>query len=152
VPEKEGNNSQSSTILLEPSVARTQDAYQAELDRLVLTCTDDAAKYVDFSDLVSAESGCTITDTAKRAISLDQLELIIAHLRRRLADDNQVQEVWIVWNMEENKNNKELTANEEVTLYSLSTYMINAATSAQKTSLVEFMASGEQNPDFFVSQ
>ena len=54
--------------------------------------------------------------------------------------------------MGENKNNKELTATEEVTLYSLSTYMINAATSAQKTSLVEFMASGEQNPDFFVSQ
>ena len=60
--------------------------------------------------------------------------------------------VWMVWNMGENKNNKELTATEEVTLYSLSTYMINAATLAQKTSLVEFMASGEQNPDFFVSQ
>lgn len=118
------------------------------LPRLVLTCTEDAARHVDFSDLVSAEGGCTIDDTALRAISLSQLERVILHLRRRLTSER---EVWMVRDREK-KNMKELTSPDTVTLYNLNTYCIKAATLAKQTSLVELMASSSQQPDYFVSQ
>ena len=49
--------------------------------RLVLTSTEDAAKHVDFNDLVTA--GCAIPDTVRPGISLDQLERIMVHVPRR---------------------------------------------------------------------
>ena len=126
-----------------------EDGVSGRKCRLVLTCTEDASKHVDFGDLVFIEDGCAIADTAMRAISLDQLERIIVHIRRRLADD---QEVWMVWNAQEQKKNKELMSPEAVTLYDLNDYCIKAATLAKQTSMVELMAHGRQVPDFFVSQ
>ena len=115
--------------------------------RLVLTSTEDAANHVDFNDLVTA--GCAIPDTARRGISLDQLERIMVHVRRRLVDER---EVWMVWNPQEQKKSRQLTSPDDVTLYDLNDYCIRAATMDQKTSLVERLAREEQTPDYFVSQ
>lgn len=115
--------------------------------RLVLTSTEDAAKHVDFNDLVTA--GCAIPDTARRGISLDQLERIMVHVRRRLVDER---EVWMVWNPQEQKKTRQLTSPDDVTLHDLNDYCIRAATIDQKTSLVERLAREEQTPDYFVSQ
>ena len=114
---------------------------------LVLTSTEDAANHVDFNDLVTA--GCAIPDTARRGISLDQLERIMVHVRRRLVDER---EVWMVWNPQEQKKSRQLTSPDDVTLYDLNDYCIRAATMDQKTSLVERLAREEQTPDYFVSQ
>ena len=115
--------------------------------RLVLTSTEDAVKHVDFRDLVSA--GCAIPDTAERSISLVQFERVMAHVRRRLVED---QEVWMVWNPDEQKKTRELTSPDAVTLYDLNDYCIKAASMDRKTSLVECMAEKKQTPDYFVSQ
>ena len=64
--------------VLEKSVKKSKKEKKSKKDkkskkskhRLVLISTEDAAKHVDFSDLVSA--GCVIADTAKRSISLEQ--------------------------------------------------------------------------------
>lgn len=48
----------------------------------MLKSTEDAINNVDFSDL-SQGGGCTIQDTAMRAISFDQLERMLKHLYRR---------------------------------------------------------------------
>lgn len=117
--------------------------------RLVLTSTEDAVKHVDFRDLVSAEGGCAIADTARRSISLVQFERVMAHVRRRLVED---QEVWMVWNPDEQKKTRRLTSPDAVNLYDLNDYCIKAGTMERKTSLVECMAQQEQTPDYFVSQ
>ena len=61
------------------------------LTQKLLTSCEDAVRNVDFSDL-GADAGTEIKDTALRAISLAQLELIITHMRNRLAAG----EVWAV--------------------------------------------------------
>lgn len=46
----------------------------------------------------------------------------------------------------------ELTDEAQVNLYTLCDYCIKPATKARQCSLVELMASCEQEPDYFVSQ
>ena len=108
---------------------------------------EQQAAGIDFSDLMDS-GGCTIDDTALRAISLDQLDLILAHTARRLEQEP--------WNVTKYVNGAKidgymLSDPEEVTLYDLNSHVILLATVERQCSMAELLASADQSPDFFVS-
>ena len=93
-------------------------------------------------------NGCTIADTASMAISLDQLDVIMAHTARRLAESP--------WTVTKYVNGAKiddyvLSDLEEVTLDDLNSHVILLATVKQQCSMVELLAPAEQPPDFYVS-
>ena len=105
-----------------------------------------------FADLFSGP-GCYIPATEKRAISLDQLGLIMEHITRRLTEKG---EVWTVYRKEEGVvpdkfYPMELTDPLKVQLYDCDKKVINPATKQQQLSLVEAMSEHEQPPDYFTS-
>ena len=105
------------------------------------------ASIIDFDDLKSS-GGCTIDDTALRAISLDQLELILTHAGRRLEQapwkvTKYIQGAWTDDYM--------LSKLEEVTLYDLNQQVVLLSTVERQCSMVELLAIQSQQPDFFVS-
>ena len=115
------------------------------------------ASAIDFSDLivdswgfgnVTSSAGCTITDTALRAISLDQLEIILAHTARRLK-----QQPWeLSRELQKDQWMKEMISElDQVNLYDLNLHVILLATAERQCSMTELLASGDQSPDFFVS-
>ena len=101
----------------------------------------------DFSDLTSV-GGCDIVRTEERAMSLVQLDLLIAHTRRRLKT-----RPWSVDRVdEEGKWTKYfLTSPGEVSLYDLNSHVILPSTSERRCSMVELLAPAVQSPDYFVS-
>ena len=127
---------------------------------------------VDFSDLATAPGGCfRIEDTAKRAITLDQMESVVKHTAKRLGcemefgDDDGIK-INATWKQTRDDGERwlgkrpqgpdgELVEVEvkfnEVNLYDLDKYVIRPATEEKQCAMVELMASGEQPPDFFVS-
>ena len=102
---------------------------------------------IDFDDL-KINGGCTINDTALRAISLNQLEMIQTHAARRLEQapwkvTKYIQGAWTDDYM--------LSKLEEVTLYDLNQQVVLLSTVERQCSMVELLAIQSQQPDFFVS-
>lgn len=101
----------------------------------------------DFSDLTSA-GGFDIPLTEERAISLAQLDLLVAHTRRRLkcrpwsVDRPAADGKWTKYS---------LTRISEVSLYDLNSNVILPVTSKRQCSMVELLATTVQSPDYFVS-
>ena len=91
--------------------------------------------------------GCSIPETEKRAISLEQLDRITSHFTRRLAGG----EEWKVNAQEKKLIETLLTDPAQATLYDVCQHVMYPATEPRKLSLVEVMSEGEQPPDFFVS-
>lgn len=105
------------------------------------------ASKIDFSDLQTS-GGCSIEDTARRAASLDQLRLLLAHTKRRLAE-----EPWKVTKYDSGVrvDDCELSELEEVTLYDQNANVVLLATVERQCSMVELLASEEQPGDYFCS-
>ena len=102
---------------------------------------------VDFTDLFTGP-GCRIPLTEERAISLDQLDLVMAHVTRRLTGG----ETWKATRFENGKMvEKGLTDPAAAQLYDVSTHAIVPSTAALELSLVEAMATTPQIPHFFIS-
>jgi hypothetical protein len=94
----------------------------------------------DFADLHGDQrGGCTIAETAKRAITGAQLQRVCSHIRRRCKPEG-----WA------DKSGKQRTPG-TVTLYDAARYVIKPATYVKQCSLVELIAFGEQVPLYFVS-
>jgi hypothetical protein len=102
-----------------------------------------------FADLLTG-LGCSIPATEKRAISLDQLSLVMKHITRRLTENK---EIWQVDHYDKNgvKSQVDLTDPKAVNLYHACAKVIKPATHKQQLSLVEAMSAGDQIPDFFTS-
>ena len=101
-----------------------------------------------FADLLTG-LGCLIPATEKRAISLDQLSLVMEHITRRLTENK---EIWQVDHYENGvKSQVDLTDPKAVNLYHACAKVIKPATHKQQLSLVEAMSAGDQIPDFFTS-
>ena len=98
-----------------------------------------------FNELIPVRGGCVIADTAKRAIELTQLRQIVGHVERRVAG----REIRIYPYGSRVLHTLESMA--EVTLYTLNQCVILPATESSGCSMVELMAAGEQEPDYFVS-
>ena len=102
---------------------------------------------VGFSDLFTGP-GYPIHLTEMRAISLDQLEIVRAHVTRRLTGG----EVWPVNRFQNGQMVQTfLTEPAAVQLYDVCTHAIIPATAALQLSLVEAMATSPQQPSYFVS-
>ena len=101
---------------------------------------------IDFSDLFTGP-GCPIPRTELRAISLHQLDLVEAHVTRRLTGG----EVWKVTRFESGPMEKDLTDPAKAQLYDVATHVIVPATAALQLSLVEAMSTTEQQGLFFAS-
>ena len=119
----------------------------------VITPADRPSLPPEFGDLfhdLFSGPGCSIPDSALRAISLDQLDLVLAHVIRRLAGG----EVWKVSRFKDGQMSPEvLTDPANAQLYDVSTHVIVPSTAIQQLSLVEAMARTPQpkQPDYFVS-
>jgi len=125
---------------------------------------------VDFSDLATAPGGCfEIADTARRAISLEQMERIVRHVARRMGCELEVVKnqygvkIKASWKKSHDSGERWLGSRPragrfvhvpisfaEVNLYDNARYVIGAATAAKQCSMVELMVSEEQPPDYFV--
>ena len=102
---------------------------------------------VDFSDLFTGP-GYPIPQTEMRAIYLDQLEIVRAHVAKRLTGG----EVWPVNRFQNGQMVQTfLTEQAAVQLYDVCTHVIVPATAALQLSLVEAMATSPQKPSYFVS-
>jgi hypothetical protein len=102
---------------------------------------------IDFSDLFTGP-GCPIPRTELRAISLHQLNLVEAHVTRRLTGG----EVWKAKRFESGQMvEKDLTDPAKAQLYDVATHVIVAATAELQLSLVEAMSTTEQQGLFFTS-
>ena len=128
---------------------------------------------VNFTDLSSVLGGCfSIKDTARRAVTLEQLERIAQHVARRLGCKLEVEtpkgnhhnfckatwtqvstngERWIGRRPRAGRFADVAVAFADINLYDCNKYVISPATAAQQCSMVELMASEEQPPDYFVS-
>ena len=94
----------------------------------------------DFADLHGDQrGGCTIAETAKRAITGAQLQRVCSHISRRCKPEG-----WA------DKSGNQRTPG-TVTLYDAARFVIKPATYAAQCSLVELIAFGEQVPLYFVS-
>mmetsp|Transcript_124186 Transcript_124186/g.277078 ORF Transcript_124186/g.277078 Transcript_124186/m.277078 type:complete len:729 (+) Transcript_124186:23-2209(+) len=107
---------------------------------------------VDFGDLLGPGmmSGCVIADAAKRAITLQQLNRLAEHIRRRFEGG----EVWAVKRKSSDCSEMidvKIKSPGEVNLYDVKEHVILPSTRPRKCSMVELMASKEQPPLFFVS-
>ena len=151
------------------------DAKLNQRDALAQAYTPSAAVMENralFADLATAPGGCTrIEDTAKRAITLDQLESVVKHTAKRLGCEMEFGhdrgiKINATWKQTRDDGERwlgkrpkgpdgELAEVEvkfnEVNLYDLDKYVIRPATEEKECAMVELMASGEQPPDFFVS-
>ena len=102
---------------------------------------------VDFSDLFTGP-GYPIPQIEMRATSLDQLDLVIKHVTRRLTGG----EVWPVSRFQNGQMVQTiLTEPAAVQLYDICTHAIIPATAALQLSLVEEMATPPQKPSYFTS-
>merc|ERR1740117_933935 len=102
---------------------------------------------VDFSDLFTGP-GYHIPQTEMRATSLDQLDLVMKHVTRRLTGG----EVWKVSRFQNGQMvQQDLTEPAAVQLYDVNTHAIIPATAALQLSLIEAMATSPQKPSYFVS-
>ena len=90
--------------------------------------------------LGKATKGFIINEPEKRAIHLSQLRTLLAHIRRRCPSEH-----WVGVGPDDVLNSETLT------LYDAMAYVIKPATRARKCSYVEFVASGEQIPSWFVA-
>ena len=99
-----------------------------------------------FADLLTSP-GCCIPATELRAISLDQLGLVMNHIIRRLTNE--------VWRVSKYENGQcfevDLTDSKDVNLYDTCAKVICPATKERQLSLVEMMSEGPQPPDYFTS-
>ena len=94
----------------------------------------------DFADLHDGQrGGCTIAETAKRAITGAQLQRVCSHISRRCKPEG-----WA------DKSGQQRTPG-TVTLYDAARFVIKPATYVKQCSLVELIAFGEQVPLYFVS-
>jgi hypothetical protein len=100
-----------------------------------------------FHDLMAAKGGCIIPDTERRAISLDQLECIMKHMERRLGSG----EVLSYLPSYKGASERTIQSVQDANLYDANALVIMPATEGKKCSLVEIMAMGAQQPDYFVS-
>lgn len=120
----------------------------ASVRKTVTTPTrfDDDDERSVFNELIPARGGCVIADTAKRAIELTQLRQIVRHVKRRVtAREIRVHTKEVRWFL------KTLESMAEVNLYAVNECVILPATESSGCSMVELMAAGEQEPDYFVS-
>lgn len=103
---------------------------------------------VDFSDLAGPNGNVCIPDTAKRAITLDQLTVLVRHTRRRIEGG----ETWPVKRYVSGAMIDSIVSDpKEVNLYDLDRFVVRPATKPYQCAMVELMAEGEQPPDYFVS-
>lgn len=98
-------------------------------------------------DEVTSPTGCLIPDAAERAISLVQLDAVVAHVSRRFAGGG-------AWNVKRLRPGGELCEEEtcdatSVTMYDVNAHVIRPATAARLCSFVELVASSPQPPDFY---
>ena len=102
----------------------------------------------DFTELMSA-GGCKIALTEKRAMSLMQLDMVERHICTNLKEGPP----WMVSRPEADGNWTEVTLRnpQQVNLYDLNSQVILPATFQKELSMVEFISTQEQPPDFFVS-
>ena len=138
-----------------------------ELDQLLQLHVIEYAHLAvdDFTDL-SDGGGRKIPDTARRAIRLEQLDLLAAHMIRRVVNNR---EKWMVKRfpggvMEDHcitsaygvlrAPHSVLNASDQVNLYDMCQHVIRPSTEKQALSMVELMcAEGGPDPvpDYFVS-
>ena len=82
-----------------------------------------------------------IPDTAKRAITLDQLEQVLHFVQEQFESGNP-------WYQNDGDLIKSI---DQVTLYDMNNNLILPVTREYDCSLVELLAESEQPPDYFVS-
>jgi len=125
-----------------------QDEKQAQRDELLQKVKKLDAEVVDWTDLINqTENGnFVILDTANRAITLDQLDLVVIHMKRRVASEH----MWVVKKYP-GPTEHLIQSPEEVNLYHVNAKIILPSTAEQNTSLVELMSDEEQPPDYFTS-
>lgn len=93
----------------------------------------------------TVEGGCRISDTASRAITIEQLARVLQHLQSRLDRGEELS--YIMYNGE----TRTIENVEQANLYDINDLVILPATEGPVCSLVEIMASGPADPDYFVS-
>ena len=126
---------------------QTAAAEEKQVDATEQVDAAEPVPDVDFTDLFTGP-GCRIPLTEERAISLDQLDLVMAHVTRRLTGG----ETWKATRFENGKMvEKDLTDPAAAQLYDVSTHAIVPSTAALELSLVEAMATTPQVPHFFIS-
>lgn len=119
-----------------------------EFTKLMSGLDDAPTALVDFSDLAGPNGNVSIADTAKRAITLDQLTVLVAHTRRRIEGG----ETWPVKRFVSGAMVDAIVSDaKDVNLYDLDRFVVRPATKPYQCALVELMAEGEQPPDYFVS-
>ena len=102
---------------------------------------------IDFSDLIRG-CGCTIGDTAERAISLEQFRALMKHAARRFEEEKS----WEVTRYCGERHTTEyITEADQFNLYDCNAHIIMKVTQHRKCALVETLATGAQAPDYFVS-
>lgn len=93
----------------------------------------------DFADLLSKKSGCEIAETAERAMSVEQLQRVQGHIKRRCAPEG-----WA-------DISGNVLAPAVVSLYECCRYVIKPSTYTRQCSFVELVAREAQPPTFFTS-
>ena len=87
--------------------------------------------------------GCTVDGAEHRAITVRQLKLVRAYVEKHCASEG--------WTETDPNKPKDPLAAEKVNLYHLKDYLIKPCTEVTQRSYVEFVASGPQDPKWFVS-
>ena len=119
-----------------------------EFTKLMSGLDNAPTAVVDFSDLVGPNGNVSIADTAKRAITLDQLTVLVAHVRRRIEGG----ETWPVKRFVSGAMVDAVVSDaKDANLYDLDRFVVRPATKPYQCAMVELMAEGEQPPDYFVS-
>lgn len=115
--------------------------------RLVpVSAPERIARTVDFSDLCGGARCFRIARTEERGMQPTQLKKIFAHIERRLLTVGES-----YWRQLSGARQQPLMNPKDVTLYACNDYVIKPATCAERCSLVEFMATSQQLPKWFVS-
>ena len=107
----------------------------------VMSVEDDAKYEVLRKDRSCA--GCTISKVEHRAITIPQLKLVFKYIQ-----ENCTQEMWTDTNPE---SRSRALDPDEVNLYALTHYLIKPATKMRQCSYIEFVATVDQPPTWFVS-
>ena len=110
---------------------------KASLEQLMEMVAAPAGE--DFDDLVPEGAGCEISKTEERAITVEQLENVKAHIERRCPVEG-----WLDFK-------KEKLEWGQVSLYEACRHVIKPATEAKKTSYIELVAIAAQPPKWFTS-
>mmetsp|Transcript_118865 Transcript_118865/g.337006 ORF Transcript_118865/g.337006 Transcript_118865/m.337006 type:complete len:699 (+) Transcript_118865:101-2197(+) len=97
-----------------------------------------------YKDLKQNDATCEIPKTEFRAMSVKQLQDVVCHLQRRCETEG-----W--YNFTKFGTRGELLKFDTINLYSTTDWLLKPSTKARRCSYVEYVASKEQKPNWFVS-